>query len=43
MTASADKVQFMLEACLEDCLPFVKKGIFTTEELRDMMNQREKH
>ena len=43
MAASQDKVQAILESLLEDSLPLVHKGIFTTEELRHAMCLREKH
>ena len=43
MAASQDKIQAILEPLLEDSLPLVHKGIFTTQELRHAMCQREAH
>ena len=43
MAASQDKVQAILEPLLEDSLPLVHKAIFTAEELRQAMCEREKH
>jgi hypothetical protein len=34
MSASADKVQYLLENLLEESLPLVKRGIFSQVELR---------
>jgi len=34
MSASADKVQFILEKALEESIPLVKRGIFSQVELK---------
>lgn len=41
--ASQDKVQGILESVLEESIPLVNKSIFTSEELKEAMCQREKH
>jgi len=42
MTASADKVQFILESSLEESVPLVRRGIFSQQELQGIMLRREK-
>ena len=40
MTASSDKVQFILESSLEESIALVKRGIFSQEELQEAMHRR---
>lgn len=38
MNAAQDKVHGILETLLEESVPLIHKGIFTTEELQQAMN-----
>ncbi len=42
MPASSDKIQYALESILEDNLPLLRKGIFSEDEIRQFMAERER-